>query len=170
MTRSEMPLRLTPRLKLPDNLQRTLWLVNEPIQFAEHWLERRSWICPGTDCPACETWSSRAMTAAIGLADRKGGPRLIIAPTEQWPDEAHFRLGTIVRVTGGRKGYTIEVTGKKRVTKAVRILDQTTWECIATMHRLPWRGDEPGDPIQFLLDAARRQLHYYLQLESPNDG
>lgn len=158
-TPDETPLRLTPRAKIPHGVTRRIWLLTDLVRWQEHWLHNRSWICPGDDCPACETWTAKPMAAALGRIDRKQGLRLLIAPEERWPAA---KRGTIVRVAGDKAGSKIEIVGRAKPKKSETLADIVVWDCLATMHRLPMDGGDHDAAIRKLLAAARRQLTHLL--------
>lgn len=94
-----------PILKIDGPTERTITMAcDEPFSFHAHWLGKRSFMCPGTSCPACDQhigarWLGLVFVE-IHQKDKRYNARGIIELSEA----AYFRLRDLAVQLGNEIG------------------------------------------------------------------
>lgn len=133
-------------------------MVSPAIHFEAHWLDGRSYICPGDDCLACTAFVHSKIVAALTFTSKDRPLQLVKTPASQWHAEIGTEaIGQIVDVQLDGRKIVVKSETRKQVYKPTHELE--VWAALATLHRLPLPfGVETQEAIEELNKAAEKQI------------
>ena len=145
-----------------------LLIVSPTIQWYQHWIDGRSYICPGDDCLACTAWLPTSHIGALALPRKDAEPVWLQTAHHAWrsPDGKAI-LGKIVTVT--RPDTVTYVDGEDKGGDFETYDVRASWSVIACMNRLPLPDINVQDALVDLREAARNQLRAVLPILAADD-
>lgn len=156
---SKMPHDLShaPVWKQSKRATTRMLIISTPIQWYQHWIDGRSYICPGDGCIACAAWLPTSHKGALALIKKNGEAVWLQSSNAAWRETNDEILpGDIVEVTRPDKVTTIATTGASADWETYDA--SVSWSVIATMNRLPLPPIALYDALVDLRAAARRQI------------
>lgn len=157
-------------------------VASEIASLRLHWIGKRSYVCPGEECEACQTVSSRwagfvPMLVDVGPGRPKGVTLLEVT------ESAWLRFDGLCRMEQDRELFGMRVSVLRRRAKEALLIDplgrgdlgtrrpirkELVYDVLATIYQLPSLRD--GESVEEWSDrasvAARHQLQVGLLRET----
>jgi hypothetical protein len=168
----EMPSRRT-RLTVIKQPPGVTWFyqlaANQPFSFMAHWLGKRSYLCPGSDCPACAQhigakWIGVVLVYTLDDNKRVRGRGLLELTESAWHALDDAAAGSGWPLAEGtqfglsrpskRRSLKVEYFGKVNVIRRPEDVDpqRVLTDAVATLYGLPSLA--PGEEISSWADRS----------------